>query len=300
MTDFTAVDVEKGEAVTLEHVPPKSFNAGGFAMCLTCAECNNKASRAEMAVVEAQREQKVQLDIPGLPIQTARISVDERGNISARLSKLRCPQDTFTESLRSAVTFKMRGEIQAPHYMSVPWLKAAYLSVFSLLSKHGYRYAEGKAIDHVREQIMKPSQRILRHFTFVAPSAWQENGGILMNSEQRPCWAVKMGGRLVLLPRGCDAAFYDWAECVFDQDSGQRAEICLGGGPMWYPVRFGRIPVVSIPFREGYDPRKQAGFDLFGRTGRVTWAGKVIPVVVADYAAEYVTVMSTEGLDSSC
>ena len=56
LAPFTERDVEQGEAVTLEHVPPRSFKAGGIAMCLTCADCNNSASRVEQAAVEARTE----------------------------------------------------------------------------------------------------------------------------------------------------------------------------------------------------------------------------------------------------
>ena len=47
LTAFSEREAEQGEVVTLEHVPPRSFKVGGFAMCLTCADCNNSASRAE-------------------------------------------------------------------------------------------------------------------------------------------------------------------------------------------------------------------------------------------------------------
>ena len=289
---FTEPAAWKGAEVTLEHVPPRSFKAGGFAMCLTCGDCNNSASGMEMAVVEAQREQKVRLELPGLPIHTARISVDEKGNINSQLSKLRVSQEVFSESLRSASSITLTGSLPSPHYASVPWLKAAYLSVFSLLGKHGYKYARGEAIKRVRSQIMNPRQAILRHFALDAPSDWREKDGILMNRAQRPCWAVKMGDRLVLLPGGWDTSFYEWVESRAEQGD----EMRLAGGPFWYPVRFGRLRVISILFREGYDPRKQAGTDLFGMTGKVTRGDRVMPVVVADYAARYVTAMSMGGL----
>ena len=58
---FTEQEAEQGEVVTLEHVPPKSFKVGGFAMCLTCADCNNSASRAALCanILETIRSLKL-------------------------------------------------------------------------------------------------------------------------------------------------------------------------------------------------------------------------------------------------
>ena len=129
-------------------------------------------------------------------------------------------------------------------YARVPWLKAAYLSVFSLLGVHGYRYAEGKAIEQVRRQIMKPEDEVIRYFAVKAPAAWQERDGIAMNREQTPCWAVKMGDCIVLLPRSWDKSFYEWT----DNLPSSNGKITIGGGPtlvsreVWSPTRsFNRI-----------------------------------------------------------
>ena len=289
LTDFTEAGVREGEAVTLEHVPAVSLKAGGFAMCLTCADCNNSASRVEMAVAETQREQKVQLKIPGLPIHTARISVDERGNISSKLSKLRVPQETFSDSLRSAETITLRGAMPTQHYASVPWLKAAYLSVFSLLGKYGYRYAQGEAIEQVRGQIMEPSKEIVRQFHYATPPEWQHEDGVAISLRQRPCWAVKMGNCLVLLPRGWDTSFYEWVESIASGEG----KLTLGGGPLWHPHKFGHLGLGSVSFIEGRgrDPR-QAGADLFGMAGGVNLEdGQSIPVVYVDHTMHYVTVL---------
>ena len=202
LTRFTEIDVKKGEVVTLEHVPPKSFQAGGLAMCLTCADCNNTASRSEKAAVEATRAPKVRIDIPGFPSHTAYLSATDGAPIDIRMSRLRVPHAVFDSALRSGKSFGMRITVPTRHFASVPWLKAAYLSVFSLLGVRGYRYAEGKAIEQVREQIMRPDDEIVDAFAVHAPTEWKQRDGMLMNRRQSPCWAVKMGRILVLLPRG--------------------------------------------------------------------------------------------------
>ena len=42
LTPFTKKQVASGKKVTLEHAPPAALR--GKVLCLTCAECNNKAS----------------------------------------------------------------------------------------------------------------------------------------------------------------------------------------------------------------------------------------------------------------
>ena len=286
LTGFTEADVREGKTVTLEHVPAKTLNAGGRALCLTCQGCNNTASKVEAVVAEAQREQKVQLEIPGLPIHTARISVDQKGNISSKLSKLRVSEETFSELFGSAAKITLRGAMPTQHYASVPWLKAAYLSVFSLLGPYGYRYAQGEAIEPVRRQIMEPNKEILRPFHFPAPPEWQHEDGVAISRTQRPCWVVKMRDWFVLLPRSWDTSFYEW---IVGSAVDGKVELTLGGGPLWYPQRFGDVPADSITFREGADFLRRN--DIFGCTGSQHQDGVRVPFVMVDRSAEHVTLL---------
>ena len=295
LTSFTERDVEQGSVVTLEHVPPKSFKVGGIAMCLTCSDCNNHASRVEQAAIEARREPKVRIEMPGLPTQTGYVSLGTSGHISIRMSKPRVSRDAISDVLRSRRPINMTFTEPTSRYVSVPWLKAAYLSVFSLLGVYGYRYAKGEAIKPVRKQIMKPEDQVIRHFAVKAPAAWRERDGIAMNCRQRPCWAVKMGDVIVLLPRSWDPSFYEWTGTM----SSPKGKITIGGGPLWYPAKFGHLSVASIPFREGHSPRKVIGENLFGIRGRITQGDRVIPFVFADSSGQDVTVMLTEGLRRS-
>lgn len=295
LAPFTERDVERGEAVTLEHVPPRAFKVGGIAMCLTCADCNNSASRTEQVAVEARREPKVSIDMPGLPTQTGRLSIDASGIIDIRLSALRSSREAISEVLRSHRLFTLTYRDPKLRYASVPWLKAAYLSVFSLLGVHGYRYAEGKAIERVRQQIMKPEDEIIRHFTFMAPAGWQERDGIAMNRNQTPCWAVKMGDCIVLLPRSWDKSFYEWTGSL----PSPNGKITIGDGPLWYPTKFGHRRVATFTLPEGDSPGQVLGEDLFGMKGRVTQGNKVTPFVFADYRDQEVTVIISVGLRES-
>ena len=295
LTSFTEWEVEQGSAVTLEHVPPRSFKVGGIAMCLTCSPCNNRASRVEQAAVEARREPKVRIEMPGLPTQTGYLTIDASGGIDIRMSKPRVSTDAIGAVLRSHRSISLTLTEPNSRYARVPWLKAGYLSVFSLLGVHGYKYAKTEAIQKVREQVMKPEVEIIRHFAVTAPAAWRERDGIAMNRKQRPCWAVKMGDCIVLLPRSWDRSFYEWTGSV----PSPNGKITIGGGPLWYPAKFGHRRVASISFREGYSPRNAIGEDLFGMRGRVTQDKRVTPFVFADASDQEVTVMLTEGLGES-
>ena len=292
LAPFAERDVAQGKAVTLEHVPPTSFKAGGIAMCLTSTLCNNSANRVEQSAVEARREPKARIDMPGLPTQTGYVSVDVSGRIDVRMSKPRVATDAVSDVLRSRQPFTMTFTEPTAHYASIPWLKAAYLSVFSLLGVYGYRYAQGPAVERVRRQIMNPEDEIIRHFAVKAPAAWQEGDGIVMSRRQTPCWAVKMRECIVLLPRNWDMSFYDWTDGL----PSPGGKLTVGGGPLWYPARFGQRRVASIAFREGSGPRRMLGEDLFGKQGRVTKGDNVTPFVVADYSDQDATVMVTHGL----
>ena len=292
LASFTERDVEQGTAVTLEHVPPKSFKVDSIAMCLTCFDCNNSASRVEHAAYEARREPKVRIKIGRLSIQTGIVSVDARGRINIRMSKLRVPPDAINGELGSRRPIDMTFTPPNAHYATVPWLKAAYLSVFSLLGVHGYRYAEGEAIEPVRRQIMNPRDEVIPRFALKASDAWRERDGIAINRLQTPCWAVKMGDCIVLLPRSWDQSLYEW---IGSSPSGN-VKVTVGGGPLWYPGKFGDRRVESIVVQAGYHPKEVLGEDLFGLPGRGTQGDKVIPFVFVDYSGQEVTIIITDDL----
>lgn len=304
LTSFTEADVREGKAVELEHVPAKSLNAGGFAMCLTCADCNNSASKTEKVAADMDRgpdhgwKAKLTMEKGGIPPQTVYVTGDgpianikeyldigETGPINVGLKGLRVPREEFSRALlRPDQTLRLQYSYDE-RYASVAWLKAAYLSVFSLLGKYGYRYAQGDAIEQVRGQIMDPRNGILRHFHFPVPSEWQHEDGVAVSRRQRPCWAVKMRDRFVLLPRGWDTSFY---ECVESAMNGE-GKLTLGGGPLWYPQRFGDMATGSITFREDADVLKRN--DIFGCTGSQHQGGIRVPFVMVDRSTRHVTLL---------
>lgn len=288
LTAFTTrQDVEAGGA-TLEHVPPRSFGAGSIAMCLTCATCNHASGRVEQAAAGGQGEQKLQISIEGLNDQegmplahTGYATVSGANSMLLRMGPLRVSETEFTEAFRAgSINFKF--QTPTPHFARIPWLKAAYLTVFSLLGVHGYRYAAGKAIECVRQQIMKPGEEIVPRFA-IEPRTWPDGGTVILSKEP-PCWAVKVGDRIVLLPRSWDDSFYA-------QIDGAPGTTLRGG--RCFPVKFGQADMGAFEIRDGYDPRKL--YDgLFGAVGEALHDGVKTSFVVVDCDSRWMTVAITE------
>lgn len=291
MSPFTGRDVEQGEAVTLEHVPPRSFEAGGIAMCLTCSDCNRRTGRVEQVVIETNRsaarnEEKVQLNVAGLPALAAYATVTEESGVDLRISGRRdvtpgAFEEAFGEALRKKRPLTLKWRAPTPHYTSVPWLKAAYLSVFSLLGRLGYRYAEGEAVERVRRQILNPGDNVIPRFSAKTLAAPETDG--IIASRATSCWAVKTGKHLVLLPRSWDRSFYE-------RFSGL-PEITVKGDSVWRPVKFGRSQVVSATVREDLDPMELCGGNLFGIRGELTVPGAKASCVLVDRSGQDITAL---------
>lgn len=138
----------KGREARLEHVPPKSWASRGLygirksvAVCLTCDSCNKATGLIEEAVVDAKRG-KVQLEFceaPGLAeIPTHTGYCEPVGdNFRLNISSPRVPFDKMSEAMaelcRREGRISFRGKAPTPHTASVPLLKAAYLTVVSVL-----------------------------------------------------------------------------------------------------------------------------------------------------------------------
>ena len=172
-------------------------------MCLTCADCNNRASKTETVAAEMGRAPdhgwKAQLTMEkgGIPPQTVYVTGDgpvanikeyldtgETGPIRVRSTGLRVSEEEFSKALlRPDQTLRLQYSFDE-RYAGVAWLKAAYLSVFSLLGEYGYRYAKGEAVEQVREQIMEPSREILRHFHFPVPREWQQHKDCVVSPQR--------------------------------------------------------------------------------------------------------------------
>ena len=291
LTCFTEEGIEAGKEVTLEHVPPRSFALGGLAMCLTCAECNNRASRAEqVAAAVIKGREKVRVDVPGLPPLSAYVPQREENGVWQLITPHRTdiPRNFFEAGWREAnrTGLTIHGWT-TPHYKDVPWLKAAYLAVFSLLGVYGYRYAKGAATAEIRRQIREPERMI----TSVCKSdivSWEGPSGIAV-SDQIPGWVVRMGNRIILLPAGWDTTFSEWFAARREKPT------IVEKASVWPLCKFGADSGAgSFAFREGFHALEMLGEDAFGKQGSVIQDGERTSFIVVDCYGQEVTVMSTE------
>ena len=95
LSEFTSSDVVAGKA-TLEHAPPESLK--GSAICLTCSQCNNKASLIDQHATLAKRAidewllgqgTRVEIDFLGFKISSRYIPSDSNAPLPTRVSHLR-------------------------------------------------------------------------------------------------------------------------------------------------------------------------------------------------------------------
>ena len=288
---FSKNDVEDGASVVLARIPLTAFTMDeSVEACLTCSDCGSRG--VEPAVASQLLRTRAQLEVGGAVLQ-ADMKIDEDGTINARIrehqdtARARAHREAMSKGEDMTISFTAPRD---PRAAMVTWLKLSYLSLFSLLGVHGYRYARGAAVERVREQIMRPDEEIIRHFTVKCEEA--EVSGILMNHDSIQCWAVIMSGVAVLLPRGWDTSFYDRI------DDNWVTKGTLGGGPLWFPAKFGSVVSGSIQFKEGYDPSQAVGGKdrLFGLRGRAEGEGRVSEFIVADWSGQDVTTLSVGGL----
>ena len=173
--------------MTLEHVPPRSFrqkfNVRSIATCLTCNDCNNDAGKGiDQAAIDSLEPPKVHVKIDGVS-HVASLRRGDGEYVITMEKPPRVPLYPYDKERDYEFTVKL----VKPRFVAISWLKSAYLSVFSLLGKHGYRYAEGEAICQVREQIMNPSKEIIKSIPLFGPCK-PECDWIYMNRDSDfPC-----------------------------------------------------------------------------------------------------------------
>lgn len=305
LAPFTRQDVEREDgSASLEDVPAKSLGRA-IAMCLTCKDCNSRTGRVEQAVagtVDAERRggEKVTLtlsELPGQP-QSARMIVKPGGDITASLpEKTRVPPEEFMKAM-TAGEITIRWRAPSSKVARMPWLKAAYLSVFSLLGSCGYQYAEGAAIRQIRRQIQEPGKEIIPYFVLsgVGPHPKWPQDGIHMDRAGGH-WMVKIGDRLVPLPTSSDESLYErlsleWVGPATGSAPPQDREVGItyttSGGPLWNLVKFGEARTFNLPV--------SSSDVAFATTGTATSGDASIRFVVADGRDQVLTLVCTDRL----
>ena len=215
---FIKSDVSEGK-VTLEHAPPESLH--GSAICLTCSQCNNNTSHVDHHASQAKRAfddwsagkgTRVEIDFLGFKTSSRYIPSDSNSPLPTRVRQLRdgsIKLDTLPPKemldINKGIRFRMPS---SPHYESVSMIKSAYLMVFSLMGKGGYKFAESVALKPVREQIINPRKQILKggfvvRGTVPGTKETKNQMVFLCHAARPPLWIIPMWDeKIVLLPCG--------------------------------------------------------------------------------------------------
>lgn len=278
LTPFEREDVAAGKRVTLEHVPPRSL--GGTVMCLTCAECNSsaggstdQAASMKQRAIKEGRGYKIDIEI-GDNIYTTYLNPNgiDRKNVKSpaakklfdhmtRDNKIVLVLEEFVTRSDSSNVKGLRISEKHPNeaHIAVNQLRSAYLLVFSLLGNEGYRYAESKSIQPIREQIMNPDDQIIPDFCvryFLKSTLDPSGNNIFLNNWNYPyCWVVKIGNVLVALPRAGEMIHYDEVAKMGDMHLPSKGQRCI----RFPPSKFGRI----LSFKADVKGLSLQG-DLFG------------------------------------
>lgn len=294
LSSFTKKDVIAGESVTLEHVPPsafkREFGINSMPLCLTCADCNNMAGRqADQAAVKALQELKAHIKIRGVShAGTFSLQGGDVPHIQIRSKPRVSPVDYRN---LQAEDLKFSVKVPNPRYVDASWLKSAYLSVFALLGRMGYRYAEGEAICRVREQIMNPDKEIIGRVPYGNVA---EYGGdwIQMHRESPgPCWIVNFGPSAVLLPASWNTSLYDDPNLF--REGGQ---FKLATSYFFDRFKFGDYPVASVSYDDQESLSAVLGENPFGVSASVNGVTKHF--VVADFRGRLVSLLTVKAPDS--
>ena len=196
-------------------------------ICLTCADCNNSASRIDRLAKLAEKAKddhvsgrgtRVEVDFFGRGMVSGYVRPKD-DEMAARIAKQPVPTSIRelrggVMELRSLPVSPQRSENKGirfrirqpnPHKVAVSWLRSAYLLLFSLLGREGYRYAKSAALQPIREQIMDPDSVLIGGCLngTIAGLDFPVDPVIMLNHARvSPFWVVKMGDRAVGLPCG--------------------------------------------------------------------------------------------------
>ncbi len=261
LTPFTKGRVKRGVDVTLEHVPPKALSSASRYICLTCGTCNERAGRGmEQAASILMHAPTATVEIKGVP-HRAELDVGEDDIIDIRTAGLRVSPHVL-HTLKPD-EFQVRLKMPDPRFATISWLKAAYLSVFTLLGRRGYDYAAGTAVSLVREQIMHPEQRLIERFMSEVTDG-PKRDWIFIHTKQPQFWMVKFDKWGIILPKADDGAIYaDSVQLMGDK------QFQLRDGHYFGISRFGESAVATATFDDMSKVEEIAGRDPFGARVRV-------------------------------
>ena len=306
---FSRDEAESGQIAQLEHaLAKKALGGRPDAICLTCDRCNGWRGTAKIEQLVGRFERcgpDVDIDIPSFG-RPEILKATVGGSPLELTLTVRVPDDpTELEAFRAAFRPGLRvpfANVTFPHpqVAHVPYLKAAYLAVFSLLGRYGVSYARSSGGELVREQIRRPAARLLNILVH-HPDAHSSDLGddFVAISRTYGCWIVRMSGRVVLIPPPVltDCAIFRPASALpggwsLACDLSERVDLA------WPVQEFGCQPVgICRPasISGGIAAiRRACGGRLFGSNGECQRDGIVYKFAATDLMGEFIPLVLGE------
>ena len=203
LLEFSKKDITaKDGRASIEHVPPLKAGKPHIRV-LTCKNCNSAGGEwIDHAAVELiKQEHPVHIQI-GTSLYRMRAGLNRPAQTGRFLTMT---HPTVAEPIymwparNQPVPPLSRQELRLTSYQrrkpELGLLKAAYLSVFSLL---GVEFAKANALSEVRRQIAQPDADILRDFCLVGEETGR--GIYIVYTKGRTCWGIAIDGYWVFLP----------------------------------------------------------------------------------------------------
>ena len=296
LSEFTSSDVAAGK-MTLEHAPPESLK--GSAICLTCSQCNNNASRIDQHAILAKkageewslgRGTRVEIDFLGFKTSSRYIPSDPNAPLPTRVSHLRkgsiqlgsLPSKEHLD-INKGIRFRIP---RSTHYESISMIKSAYLMVFSLMGEGGYKFAESVALKPVREQILNPEERILKggfvvKGTIPETTKRKANGFSMSRGASSSLDDSNVGWKVVLLPCGGPEPIDEFVA------SGDEIDIEYNQLTGWTTCRFDEAAGItgSVSEQSGIADRTLVGTTGLVPTNKGEWEWMVVDHHMGQYVA---------------
>lgn len=232
--------------MTIEHAPPKAI--GGSGICLTCKQCNEGASLIDQHAYLSKTARADWSAGRGVPLVVKLFGEARKARFIPENPNAPFPYrshmfqngkvDIGPIRNKNALDPEKGLAFQIPYrddYEFVSMIKAAYLMVFSLMGRRGYKFAKSDALEPVRKQIMNPSKKTLKGKFVIYGSIPRPKDKRLIHLflTNPPCWMVPLwDDRIVVLPCGGSEPI---DEINFD---GDESSISLTDLPFWASCRF--------------------------------------------------------------
>lgn len=171
-----------------------------------------------------------------------------------------------------------------PNHVTVSLLRSAYLLVFSLLGRKGYRYAESEALRPIREQIMKPDETLVPSLIGKISGLETLEKLITLNFGCQPfCWIVTINDNGVVLPCGGSTQRF-WQKT----QRPIQMEVTHDLAGHWVPRQFRNEAVVESSVRGRIN---LVDGDLIGRRIEGPTSGGIWEWVIVDHQAQEIVAL---------